>query len=86
MAKLGAMPSRKSWRPRAADPEQAALVSRALASLNPNQREVVYLRYYEGWSEGEIGERLGFGPRTVRYHLAQAAKRLVEWRDPEGSS
>ena len=52
-----------------------------LFSLPPEDRAVIHLRYYEGWSTGEIAQMLGLRPGTVRSRLSRARtklKRLLE--------
>lgn len=44
--------------------------------LPARQREVVTLRYVEGWSTKEIAEALRLSPGTVKRHLFRATHRL----------
>lgn len=53
----------------------------ALASLSPEQRAAVYLRYYLDLSEREIADALGCRPGTVKSRLARAMTRLQEHFD-----
>ena len=39
--------------------DDAVVLRRALADLSEDQRAVLVLRYYEGWSEAEIAEIVG---------------------------
>lgn len=48
----------------------------ALACLSDEQRGIVHLYYYEGFSAQEIGRILGENPVTVRTHLMRARKAL----------
>lgn len=48
----------------------------ALARLTDEQRGIVHLYYYEGFSAQEIGRILGENPVTVRTHLMRARKAL----------
>jgi RNA polymerase sigma-70 factor (ECF subfamily) len=60
-------------------------VERALSSLTPTARTVVWLYEVEGWSHEEIAH--GFG-RTVSFsksQLARAHQRLRAWFEPEAS-
>lgn len=71
--------SRPGREPAAPDPtpsenvreqERRLLIERALERLpDPADREVVRLRFFEGLSFAEIGERLGRDESTVRYRL-----------------
>ncbi len=55
------------------------LVEDALRALPSEQREVVYLKVYEGLTFREIGERCGVGANTAasRYRYALEALRSV---------
>lgn len=48
----------------------------AMAHLTDEQRGIVHLHYYEGFSAQEIGRILGENPVTVRTHLMRARKAL----------
>ncbi len=67
--------------PPAPDPvERAALnqaLETALATLRPDQREAVALRYEEGLSFEEIGQVLGIPEVTARSHVHRARKELA---------
>ena len=52
-------------------------VRRAIASLSPRQRAVVVLRHLDGQPVAEIAATLDLSPATVRWHLADARKRLA---------
>ena len=47
-----------------------------LFSLPPEDRAVIHLHYYEGYSTGEIAQMLGCRPGTVRSRLSRARGRL----------
>lgn len=47
-----------------------------LFSLSPEDRAVIHLHYYEGFSTGEIAQMLGQRPGTVRSRLFRARERL----------
>ena len=71
------------WQP-APDPASFD-VERALASLTPTARAVVWLYEVEGWSHEEIARSFG---RTVSFsksQLARAHERLRAWFEPEAS-
>jgi len=60
-------------------------MERALASLTPTARAVVWLYEVEGWSHEEIARNFG---RTVSFsksQLARAHVRLRAWFEPEAS-
>ncbi len=47
-----------------------------LWALPPEDRAVIHLHYYEGWSTGEIAQMLGKRPGTVRSQLCRAREKL----------
>jgi RNA polymerase sigma-70 factor (ECF subfamily) len=50
----------------------------AVAGLPVEQREVVGLIYYHGWTQAEVAEHLGVSKRTVQRHWAAAMLTLHE--------
>ena len=54
-----------------ATPQEEAL-DEAMRGLSPEQRTVVHLHYFEGFSTGEIAQMLGIRPATARSHLHRA--------------
>ena len=48
----------------------------AMATLSPEQRTAVVLRYWAGLSDREIAAAMGVRPGTARSHLSRAAARL----------
>ena len=57
--------------------EDAAEVRRALASLPPDDREVVWLRVCAGLSSDEVGEIVGKKPGTVRMQQLRALESMA---------
>lgn len=55
-------------------PERLELTE--LFSLPPEERAVLHLFYYEGYSTGEIAKIVGCRPGTVRSRLSRARQRL----------
>ncbi len=47
-----------------------------LWTLPPEDRAVIHLHYYEGWSTGKIAQMLGKRPGTVRSQLSRAREKL----------
>ena len=56
--------------------EEAIDLSRAIAGLNQKQREVILLRYYQGFSETEIADILGLSQSSVAGRLKRAKEQL----------
>jgi RNA polymerase sigma-70 factor (ECF subfamily) len=61
-----------------ATPELRRLVQRALALLPPEQRHVIELAYYAGWSPQHIAVQLGESLGTVTTHIHTGMMRLRE--------
>jgi RNA polymerase sigma-70 factor (ECF subfamily) len=59
-----------------AEKERQVRVRAALASLPPEQHEVVVLSYLEGLSHGEIAERLGVPLGTVKSRMRIAYQKI----------
>jgi RNA polymerase sigma-70 factor, ECF subfamily len=59
-------------------------LTRAVARLRPEYREVVSLRYQAGLEYGEIVEATGFPLGTVKTYLHRARKELAELMAAEG--
>lgn len=54
----------------------AELVQKLLALLDDDERELVYLKYYEGLRNVEIAEQLGLNASTVSTKLARAIAKM----------
>lgn len=59
------------------EPGESPLLEQVNA-LPPKYRQVLYLRYYEGYQVKEIAELLGQSPALVSTHLARARAKLRE--------
>ncbi len=71
--------------PAAAAPSSDSLdVERALASLSPTARAVVWLFEVEGYSHQEIARAFGRTTSFSKSQLARAHRRLREWLEPSG--
>ena len=67
-------------------PDPATLdIERALASLSPTARMVVWLYEVEGWSHEEIARSFGRKVSFSKSQLARAHRRLRLWFEPEAS-
>lgn len=57
-------------------PEVRPEVLKAVGTLSPRQREVVYLTYWEDMDEASVAETLGIGRGSVRRHLGRGRDKL----------
>lgn len=57
------------------EPEEGALLSQVMA-LPAKYREVIFLRYYEGYEVREIAALLGRSPALVSTHLKRGKEKL----------
>jgi RNA polymerase sigma-70 factor (ECF subfamily) len=57
--------------------DAGAVVRKAIASLSPRQRAIVVLHHLDGEPVADIALTLDLSPATVRWHLADARKRLA---------
>lgn len=60
-------------------------VEKALASLSPTARAVVWLYEVEGYSHEEIGRYFGRSVSFSKSQLSRAHMRLREWFEPSGA-
>jgi len=65
--------------------EDADVLARAMTRLTSDHRSVLHLRYWEGLSFPEIGERLGRSSDAVRKLWYRAVERLQEEINSESS-
>lgn len=56
--------------------DEAGAIGRALAALPPQDREIISLRYYQGFREKEVAEILGIPVGTVKSRSHEAVKKL----------
>jgi RNA polymerase sigma-70 factor, ECF subfamily len=56
--------------------EVVCLVEQALAILEPHQRKVIELTYFEGLTALEIAEKTGDSASSVRHHLYRGLKKV----------
>lgn len=56
--------------------EQAKLVSNAMELLDAGDRQILMLKYTEGWGYRELAEHLGTTIKTVEYRLLRARQSL----------
>jgi RNA polymerase sigma factor (sigma-70 family) len=60
------------------DNERATLVRRALAALDPTDRQILWLTLVEGLKSGEIAVRLGLASEVVRTRKSRATKKMTD--------
>jgi RNA polymerase sigma-70 factor (sigma-E family) len=65
--------------------EQQEAVSALVVGLTPRQRAVLFLRYYEDWSEEQIAAALGVSAGTVKSLASRGLATLRAAAIPEGS-
>lgn len=51
-------------------------VNAAMAMLDPQDRQILLLKYTEGWGYQELADHLGISIKTVEYRLLKARKSL----------
>ncbi|RKH65471.1 RNA polymerase sigma factor [Corallococcus aberystwythensis] len=61
----------------ASQAQEQARVRAAMAQLPPEQREVVLLAYFDGWSQSEIAQRTGQPLGTVKTRARLALEKLA---------
>jgi RNA polymerase sigma-B factor len=64
--------------------EQRLTVSRLLARLPPREREIVRLRFYDGWTQSQIAARFGLSQMQISRLLAQSLERLRDGSPDSG--
>ena len=62
--------------------EETAIVSRAVARLSPDLKEIIILREYENLSYKEIADVIGVAESTVKSRLFTARQQLYERLKP----
>lgn len=62
--------------------EQISSLKKAIKELSPRQREVIYLKYYEGLSSEELSEIMDLRTQSIYNLLSNAIKNLQNHVDP----
>lgn len=57
--------------------EDRILISQALDSLNEIQKKVLYLTFYQDYTQAEVGEKLGIGQRRVSRVLNRGLQEIA---------
>jgi RNA polymerase sigma-70 factor (ECF subfamily) len=61
--------------------EESKDLKQAIDELTPRQREIIYLKYYEGLSAGEISRILEVRTQSIYNYLSEAVKTLRVFLD-----
>jgi len=64
--------------------EQSDAVRRAVWNLPDGERELVVMRYFNGFSQAKISQVLDLTPAAVNGRLTRAKRRIAEWLKQEG--
>lgn len=56
--------------------ERERQLQRALEKLPPRDREILVLKYTQGWSYQELADHLGVKPKTIEYRLMKSRDRM----------
>jgi RNA polymerase sigma factor (sigma-70 family) len=59
--------------------ETIRLVNRAFGQVTPQQQEIIYLKYFHGFTYDEISELLGIHNQSARNTVSRAFKLIREW-------
>jgi RNA polymerase sigma-70 factor (ECF subfamily) len=68
------------------DPQDTEAVRQAVARLNPEAREVIYLRYYDGLTYERISKVLGISEEAINGRLRRAKGKIAEYLKQSGFS
>ncbi|MBI4234212.1 MAG: sigma-70 family RNA polymerase sigma factor [Chloroflexi bacterium] len=71
---------------RASESIEGEQVRRAMAALPPEQREVLHLAYFQGYTQSEIARRLGAPLGTVKTRIRLGIQKLREALAPQGEA
>ncbi|OHB61797.1 MAG: hypothetical protein A2Y76_08045 [Planctomycetes bacterium RBG_13_60_9] len=69
---------------RAEQEEQWDAVRRAVWQLPAAERELIVMRYFNGFSQARISEVLDLTPAAVNGRLTRAKRRIAEWLERSG--
>jgi len=66
------------------DDGQSEILTEALQQLPQRLREVIFLRFYDGWSYEKMAQVLGATPQSIDGRLRRAKKRIVAYLAKRG--
>jgi RNA polymerase sigma-70 factor (ECF subfamily) len=64
--------------------EEQAAVRRAVWKLPESERELIVMRYFNGFSQAKISQVLDLTPAAVNGRLVRAKRRIAEWLEQDG--
>jgi RNA polymerase sigma-70 factor (ECF subfamily) len=64
--------------------EQSDAVRRAVWKLPVGERELIVMRYFNGFSQAKISQVLDLTPAAVNGRLTRAKRRIAEWLKQDG--
>jgi RNA polymerase sigma-70 factor, ECF subfamily len=67
-----------------ADGEHREAVRRAVWKLEPGERELIVMRYFDGFSQARISEVLDITPSAVNGRLVRAKRKVAQWLKRDG--
>ena len=68
----------------AEDSERSEAVRRAVWKLEPPERELIVMRYFDGFSQARISEVLDISPSAVNGRLVRAKRKVAELLKRDG--
>ena len=66
--------------------ERSEAIRRAVWSLREAERELIVLRYFDGFSQAQISSVLGISPQSVNGRLVRAKRKIAEYLKRNGST
>ena len=64
--------------------ERSDAVRRAVWRLPTSERELIVMRYFDGFSQARISEVLDLSPSAVNGRLVRAKRKIGKWLEQEG--
>ena len=83
-SRLAPLPDEPADESRPEDDEHRAAVRRAVWKLEPAERELIVMRYFDGFSQARISEVLDITPSAVNGRLVRAKRKVAQWLKRDG--
>lgn len=64
--------------------DRREMIRRAVWTLRQSEREIVVLRYFDGFSQARISEVLGLSPQAVNGRLVRAKRKIAKYLKRNG--